>query len=196
MGTAHAPQPEPSQQWLLLCCRLRTQRSAGLFKQWDNVASAIRPLLELECDGECSIDWDAADAADVRLSDSAAAAGADIRSTSSGSGGGGGGSDSSPAADADTAGAGEVPEGCRLVMPTQASVWRSATVEPVKLPCTGTRACALVVNMCDLLSDSHVLPALQAEMSAAAGWQLVKAVHSHGGMFAVSRRLGVSMRNS
>lgn len=122
---------------LALHCRLRTQRGAGLFKQWDSLASALRPLLLLDCDEECPIDWDAVDRPPF------IPPGSSTSGTSSTSGSG-----------AAAVGSREpVPEGCRLVMPSQ------------------------------------------AELSAAEdGGQLVKAVHVHGGLVEVARRLGASVR--
>ena len=88
------------------CTRLRTRRSAGLFKHWDSLKAALEPLLLLDCGEACPIEWDAMQG--LPAPPNATAAGG---SSSSGSAGSGVGSV-----------AGSSPEGCRLLMPSQAEL--------------------------------------------------------------------------
>lgn len=82
----------------LLCTRLRTRRSAGLFKHWDSLKAALEPLLLLDCGEACPIEWDAMQGLPAQFNATAA-----------------GGGDSGSAA-------GSAPEGCRLLMPSQAEL--------------------------------------------------------------------------
>ena len=84
------------------CARLRTRRSAGLFKHWDSLKAALEPLLLLDCGEACPIEWDAMHGLPAPPEPSAP-----------------GGANSSSAAGG---GAGSAPQGCRLLMPSQAEL--------------------------------------------------------------------------
>ena len=89
-----------NQQHDTKACRLRTRRRANSFEQWDSLAAALRPLLRLECDGDCSEAEAEAEASGSAIS---------------------GDSTTVKAAGAAGGGVGRIPPHCRLVMPLQAS---------------------------------------------------------------------------
>jgi hypothetical protein len=84
------------------CTRLRTRRCAGLFKHWDSLKAALEPLLLLDCGEACPIEWDTMQGLPAPPKPTAA-----------------GGSDSGGTAGS---GAGSAPQGCRLLMPSQAEL--------------------------------------------------------------------------